>query len=51
MCCLQNPDLEPTVADELWIVKGSSSEADTRTGALPKGVTAAPRFRAATKAH
>lgn len=23
--CLQNPDLEPTVADELWVVKGQDN--------------------------
>lgn len=48
---LQNPDLEPTIADELWIVaqhaggKGLHTQAPAH--ALPKGVTAQPRFRAA----
>lgn len=34
----QNPDLEPTIADELYIVRGASEEAQEH-------VTAEPRFR------
>lgn len=35
----QNPDLQPTVADELWIVKGSGVPAGAAAGA---GVTSVP---------
>lgn len=41
----QNPDLEPTIADELWIVKGQS---DGPTGGRAlragSGITAQPKF-------
>lgn len=42
----QNPDLEPTIADELWVVKGASAEMGRHDGASGfAGVTAHPIFR------
>jgi hypothetical protein len=43
----QNPDLEPVVADELWIVKGQSTElAQAHAGQAPVAKAAGHRFRA-----
>jgi hypothetical protein len=46
----QNPDLEPTIADHLWIVKGRSAEIDAmRSHGIRHGhaygVTKIPKFR------
>lgn len=32
----QNPDLEPTIADSFWIVKGQSVDNDAPTTGTPK---------------
>jgi hypothetical protein len=42
----QNPDLEPTVADDLWIVKGQSAEIEpANVRGSTRGVTKQPKFR------
>lgn len=41
----QNPDLEPTIADDLWIIKGQSWELEHAQ--QHTGVTSRPQFRRA----
>jgi hypothetical protein len=40
----QNQDLQPTVADQFWVVKGEEGPSHSLTGTKREGVTQSPRF-------